>query len=954
MKAISPSFIGILFGGARYKNVEIHPEGIHINSKRTSVVVKYDDLRRIELTSKPFWRDLELVRNSQHPILLNGLPRLGTRTLESAILNEKKQFHQTQNLFDEKAPTLKEMYKWIDDRLNGSSWVSYHQIEHLKNRTESLNLLFRILPSSLTEDEHMQKILKELPKTKDEIEHFRNESNRRFAKEELERFGSYFDTIEANPLTEAQRRAVLTHENRTLVVAGAGSGKTSVVVAKAGYLLKKGLCSPEQLLLIAFNRSAANEMQERIKKRIGYDVRATTFHELGLSIIGQTTGKKPSLAVTATDKQKLLEEIHQILTVLLSDKRYSKAVINYFGSNLVPYKSESDFETLGEYFEYVLEQELRTIRGELVKSLEELEIANFLFLNGVPYEYEKQYEIETATADFRQYEPDFYLPEPGIYIEHFGIGRDGSTAPYVDKEEYHAGMEWKRSIHEEYGTTLIETYSYQKWEGNLSGVLKDQLTQHGVVFRPLSPDEIVTVLNKDNQFSPFLDLVASFLNHFKGNGMSEEEVRNQASNRNLTTPRLDAFLKVFSPIFMHYQQNLQENNVIDFLDMIIDAASLVENGSYSSPYTNILVDEFQDISMGRGRLVAALAGQQPSHRLFCVGDDWQSIYRFAGSDISIMRNFEHQFGPSETVYLDRTFRFNDQIERIASRFVLKNPAQIPKTINTTRNESKSRVFIHFPELGNGDLLSNALGMISHEKSDASVLILGRYNYLQNGIDWHGINRMYSDLSCKYQTVHSSKGTEADYVVILGIVKGKYGFPSEIVDDPILESVLSDSEKYGHAEERRLFYVGLTRARHAVHLISASAASSAFIRELMEDGSNVGIFGLPSSKPVRCNKCKSGEMILRTGPYGNFYGCSNFPLCDFKAEVCPACSSGYLILQRGIYECNSKHCDFSARQCPECETGRLVERQGKYGTFIGCTNFTTEECNYTEKKASSEN
>ena len=183
-------------------------------------------------------------------------------------------------------------------------------------------------------------------------------------------------------------------------------------------------------------------MQERIKLRIGFDVRATTFHELGLSIIGQATGKKPSLAITATDKQKLLEEIYRILTVLLSDRRYTKVVSNYFSSHIVPYKSESDFDTLGEYYEYVLEQELRTIRGELVKSFEELEIANYLFLNGVPYEYEKQYEVETASAEYRQYEPDFYLPDNSIYIEHFGISRDGSTATYVDKDEYHAGMEW--------------------------------------------------------------------------------------------------------------------------------------------------------------------------------------------------------------------------------------------------------------------------------------------------------------------------------------------------------------------------------------------------------------------------------------------------------------------------------------------------------------------------------
>ena len=509
-------------------------------------------------------------------------------------------------------------------------------------------------------------------------------------------------------------------------------------------------------------------------------------------------------------------------------------------------------------------------------------------------------------------------------------------------------MEWKRELHKEHETVLIETFSYMKKEGKLSSELEKLLLEHGVRVAPMSSEEIKEALTTGNYLIPFADLIATFLGHFKGNGFTVEEVRNRASNLDVITPRLDAFLKVFGPLFQYYQSELEKNKVIDFNDMVIQAAELVKSSSYVSPYTCILVDEFQDISAGRAKLVSALATQKPSHRLFCVGDDWQAIYRFAGSDIALMRNFESHFGFTETVYLDRTFRFNDRIEKVATRFILRNPAQIPKTIQPLRNESKARITIHFPAIREADLLMNAIQRIYSEKKSASILLLGRYNFLEDGLPWSNIATVYPELSVSFKTVHSAKGAEADFVVILGITKGKYGFPTEIVDDPILDPVLSEAESYEYAEERRLFYVALTRARSAVHLISSTYTTSPFLSELMEDEENVEVTGLPTRPPVKCYICKTGDMTLRTGQYGNFYGCSNYPLCTFRANACPSCGIGYLVLNKGVYECNGSSCNHTEQQCPNCKTGRLVERQGKYGAFLGCTNYASGKCSYTEK------
>ena len=133
-----------------------------------------------------------------------------------------------------------------------------------------------------------------------------------------------------------------------------------------------------------------------------------------------------------------------------------------------PYRSHQEFRNWGEYWDYLRRFDIRSLKGEKVKSMEECEIANFLYLNNVPYEYEAPYEHDTATREKRQYLPDFHLPEAGIYIEHFGLDDEGRTAPFVDEKKYLQEVEWKRRLHEEKGTVLIETYSRERAAGALT------------------------------------------------------------------------------------------------------------------------------------------------------------------------------------------------------------------------------------------------------------------------------------------------------------------------------------------------------------------------------------------------------------------------------------------------------------------------------------------------------
>ena len=452
-----------------------------------------------------------------------------------------------------------------------------------------------------------------------------------FIKNELSEMSDFFDKIELNPLTPEQRTAVVTDEDATLVLAGAGSGKTSVITAKAAYLIERGIRHPEEILLMAFGKDAAAEMAERIEQRCGAPVVAKTFHALAYGIIGEVEGEAPALAAHATDDALFFALLREILIDLASKPgEVVDLLIRWFAEFFRPERSEWEFKGLHEYYSYVEEQELRTLQGDRVRSFEELQIANWLYLNGIAYEYEPLYEHALPENNRRAYTPDFRLKESGVYIEHFGVrktdGPDGTvqltTAPYIDRDSYLRDMAWKRQVHAEHGTTLIETYSYERVEGRLITALAEKLQAH-VTLNPLPPEQVFERLTELGQIDAFTQLLGTFLRHCKGSGRTVEDCRTRNAEQRLGSRGL-AFLEIFEPVFAEYQKRLGPR--IDFEDMIIRATAHVREGRYKSPYRHLLVDEFQDISQGHADLLKALKAQHEDARVFAVGDDWQSIF----------------------------------------------------------------------------------------------------------------------------------------------------------------------------------------------------------------------------------------------------------------------------------------------------------------------------------------
>lgn len=767
--------------------------------------------------------------------------------------------------------------------------------------------------------------------------------NEEYIQQELQEYQEFFDNVEKDPLTESQRRAIITEEKHNLIIAGAGAGKTSTLIGKAGYLLQKQFAKPNEILLVSFARKVKDEVTERVLLRLGQKLGIKTFHSLGLNIIADVEGKKPSISELSMDPLKLQNLVMEFIQTQQGDKEFLRKLNRYFAFHKTPYRSEFSFNSKGEYIDFLRNNQVRSLNGDPVKSLEECEIANFLYLNGIDFVYEGNYQVETATGKHRQYKPDFFLPTYDIYIEHFGVDRKNRTAPFVDREKYLVGMAWKKRIHKENNTLLIETYSWEKSEGVLLENLESHLLSAGVEFTEIPPELVFDKLNRLGLVHPFSRLLTTFLNLFKSTQKSIQELYELAKEMP-DHNRCKAFIDIFSKISEDYEESLGQE--IDFNDMINKAEMYVSNGTYHSKFKYILVDEFQDISYNRAKLLKALVASNPFAKLFCVGDDWQSIYRFTGSDVSIMTSFDSHFRPSERSDLDRTFRFDEKLCEFSSKFILKNPNQIEKQLTSNKAANDPAVTLLWSETTD-DAILKVLDQINlSDKHNTQVFIIGRYNH-QRPTCLNQLLTRFPKLNIHYLTAHSSKGKEADYVIIIGLTSHGYAFPSQIEDDPVLEMVLAKKALVPNAEERRLFYVALTRAKKHVFLVASTEYPSTFACEVSSSDYEIVVEG-HGEAGIPCPVCKTGRIVPRQGKLGNFHSCSNYPYCEYKPRMCPQCGTGFVFRNDrfpGYYVCSTEGCSFNGLICPHCQNGYLVLRRGRYSKFFGCSNYPA--CKYTK-------
>lgn len=754
---------------------------------------------------------------------------------------------------------------------------------------------------------------------------------------------SFFDTVEKSPLTDEQIAACVCMDDNLLVVAAAGSGKTSTMVAKTGYVLQQGLARPDQILLLAFNRDAADELGQRIRDRLTAfpdidGVTAKTFDAFGLAVIGEATGKKPKLAPWVSNPGEDAAAVADIARVLsLHDAEFKQdwdLFRTVYGRDVGGLGERADPEAFDG-----ARRGFRTVDGKVVKSKEERLIADWLFYNGVNYAYERPYEHDTADEQHGQYHPDFYYPDVDLYHEHFALDADGAAPPHF-AGDYVAGVHWKRALHAQRGTALFETTSAEIRSNDALRNLEAALTERGVTLdfradrKAAGPPPMT-----DKQLASTLRV---FLQHVKSNGLSQHQLEQAAEAQGVMghDHRLRLFLKLYARVAQAWEDRLRDGGYIDFEDMLRLAADHIEAGRYASPFTVILADEFQDSSRARVRLLQALKRQSEDAHLTVVGDDWQGINRFAGADLRVMSEFGSFFSHATSLQLATTFRCPQALCDISSEFVQANPKQLKKTVRSVSAfDNRPLQGFGFTNLAHADdhieqQLSHMATLLAQGKIPAgkggrlAVLFLGRYKNDRPKRLSHWRQTFADHLDVNFKTVHASKGLEAEYVYVLNLIEDRRGFPSQIEDDPVLQLAMPSAETFAAAEERRLFYVALTRASRQVRLYTSLSKPSRFVTELVSRGQLI-VEAVDGEALEACPKCQIGVVRRVTSGYAPFHACTTYPRCDFKRAIEQVDQAPAVRLATSV-ELESL--------CPTCGTGRMRLVHGKHGAFAGCSAF----------------
>lgn len=805
-------------------------------------------------------------------------------------------------------------------------FVGYHEVQEFQTRWGEYLTLFKTLRNKKSYSKIPGYIelnsAAELLINNDGLQLQRNNNNKEYKQNELKECSSFFDSLFTYSLDEQQRNAIVCMEDNTLVVSSAGSGKTSTIVGRARYLVTKKHVSPEDILVVTYTRKAAEELQERMGIP---GIPCSTIHKHAMDTIATLTGKRP----TIVDPGALYNIFDNLLN---KDKSFLKAVNKYVTESVNLIKDDHEYPSAqaksADLQKYGLRSPYKDMYGNymFLKSKQEHQITIILTNLGVNFSYEEKYPYDTATTNNRQYKPDFTIhytspmidengrtfnQERVLYYEHYGIDKNGEVPKWFGdgkiggwkeaQEKYIRGIEWKRMIHEQNHTELMVTTSADfEQQSDMFSYIESLLLQHGVPINPLTEEQKRIKIQEAN---PNLDktlfrLISGFITLLKANEKDIDIIENAIDPKGSNGDRNRFVLKdIVEPIYMRYQTMLKTEGVYDYTDILHQAANLCQNNNPYA-YKHILVDEFQDISMDKFNYLRSLRKKKPYTLLFCVGDDWQSIYRFSGSDMTLFYDFKRYFGYTEECKIETTHRFGQPLLDKSSSFILKNPEQKKKIVRTTADAETGLFFIPYKSQNKRIDVEQIIERIPPEET---VYILGRYSFIANSLGIQASTKDHdkSDITCsisgrkvRYLTVHSAKGLEADHIILLDCDSGTYGFPSQIADDPILEYVLSGADSYDNAEERRVFYVAITRARKATYCLYDENNPSPFVNE----------FGALSktddSTEVICPRCGHGfvrvikdSRTTRGNPYITVR-CTN-KYCDYFENLFDGDANKYL-------------------------------------------------------------
>lgn len=732
-------------------------------------------------------------------------------------------------------------------------------------------------------------------------ENLLNNNNNKFIEDKLIEYKDYFNHIfkdvgENISLDEEQRRIILTDEDYCLINAGAGSGKSTTMAAKVKYLIDKLNINPDEIIMLTFTKKSSEDLDQKVNDLLNLGIPVSTFHSLGMKFIKkfypypvQIVGNDEQKQIICNYIKEMFKEKNKLRGLIELFKQYENK--NYIARGFI--ENFGKFDTFEEYFQdykrrkYLVENSKRggihkylvnrlssrnslyTIKGEKMKSVSEVRIANFLYINGIEYNYEKLYD-EKVNED-TSYSPDFTIEYQGknIYIEYFGLSICYNEKNELIKKEvdkYNKIRRKKEKFQKNSKNDFINL-DYITPDGSFIKTLEKELLKRNVQFKRRSDDEIFYRILDNNlnaEFFKFTNLVINFIDIFKNMLVDDEDYMFE---KRIHEIKLEKFkyncysqnqvkeaicrakaLEYLKDIYKYYNKYLVENHMIDYSDMINlsykQIIKEVKNKYSELTYKYIIVDEYQDITFQRFLFVKRLI-EYFDAKLISVGDDWQSIYAFAGSRLDLFNKFSDMFlNAKDDMCLSTTYRYGQELADITSEFILKNNEQTIKNIKAIKKLKDPIELCSYSRDEEYEEINKLVHKLYEENPNNEILILARTNeclnrlgkseFFKKGINDVLICKDFPNAKIEALTMHRSKGLTSDQVIVFGLREKLFpskGRPSHWIFEYFkLDSI---SEVMPFAEERRLFYVALTRTKNKVYLVipHKNEDKSKFINEI---------------------------------------------------------------------------------------------------------------------------
>jgi DNA helicase IV len=785
------------------------------------------------------------------------------------------------NIFD-----LHEKYELYTIRKE--TYLTYHERKNLIDNCKScLNTCSSFTNRSKLLDEPSNDFLeKSVAKLSDLLNKFERYDNEDFIQERIQKYDYLFQKSPF-PLDESQKRAIVIDDTHNLVVAGAGSGKTEVLITRAAYLRERepDAIDPKRILLLAFQNKAAGEIKERLNKKFGIaDIEVRTFHSLGNKILEdgcRSSGKEiPKLKFSGSNFEKEFSiHINSLFKNKKMDGDFQKKIIHYikFYHDNEIIRNEDDFEEKEEFYKYMTSLIYTALNGTKVKSEAERAILNFFIshnLNGekvkILYEYPANWMAYTdANGEKKIPKPDFFFPDYDLYLEHWAIAINGRVPDWFQgqnpSEEYRRGMMEKKekfTQQDKYSLVEITYYEFKRPDfekllvERIITALKAKFPGKEFEFTPIPYEQLIDQVSKEcKEYVKRLPLnIGQFITIAKTYNQSPKEIEQR-----LETGKWSLKQKMFAyialDIYETYENELRDENKIDFSDMInLAVKELKENKElYKNSFDQILIDEYQDVSAQRCELIRELMRKNEGCKLFCVGDDWQSIMGFTGSDLDFFVNFEEYFDHPARTDLSINYRSCKSIVDTGAEIIKHNRgSQVEKdTCAKNTDEKPIKVYIsdynqkashmYYSQIGKHcvDSIKHYLDGGYQAKDILLLSRIGKNPMMQKWLMEYAKNLDVpisfdgnkNPNKVPFMTVHKSKGLQAKVVFLLNVVEGLYGFPCEIENPDIFEPAIISRKRDRYEEERRLFYVAVTRSMSDLIIYTQKDSVSKFIYEI---------------------------------------------------------------------------------------------------------------------------